>query len=204
MKKRKVNYLQDYTEKPYDRCLECDHLGKDCDGPNFEAMTLERWCEWCRERKDFLNWTNSYIAERSGTSEPTVERIMAGSVGKDIKLSTASAISKVLVNGSWGQYPCAMAAMHGDNDTESEKLLEYRAEITRLRDELTQTRLERQSAVKHVEEVQQEKVDYFKNQLSETKTLLNKYRFLTFALFAVLFLLVLVVAMLPNFGWFRY
>ena len=29
---------------------------------------------------------------------------------KDIRLSTIGCIIKVLVNGSWGQYPCAMAA----------------------------------------------------------------------------------------------
>ena len=100
-------------EKPYNMCVNCAHIGKNCDGPNFLAMEMPRLCEWCRLRKDYLHnldskWTNAYIAEQSGISKVSVDRFLSGNVD-DLKISTISRILKVLVNGSWGQYPCAMA-----------------------------------------------------------------------------------------------
>lgn len=108
-------------EKPYNRCLNCESIGKKCDGPNFLAMTAERRSEWMRLRKEYLHslepdkWTNAYIAEVSGVSKVTVARVFSGDT-KDIRISTIEAILKVLVNGSWGQYPCAMG---GDVEPET-------------------------------------------------------------------------------------
>lgn len=101
---------QSLEEKPYNLCLNCVHIGKHCDGPNFLAMSTERWSEWCRIRKDYLGWTSARVAELSGVSKITVDRIMAGNV-KDLRNTTMQAVTKALVNGSWGQYPCAMAAL---------------------------------------------------------------------------------------------
>ncbi|MBQ4157253.1 MAG: hypothetical protein IJD86_03800 [Clostridia bacterium] len=72
-------------------------------------MDIERWCEWCRLRKEFLGWKNAYIADRAQISKISVDRVMQGNV-KDLRISTMQAITKVLVNGTWGQYPCVMAA----------------------------------------------------------------------------------------------
>ena len=78
-------------------------------------MEIQRLSEWCRLRKEYLHrkdlkWTNAYIAEKSGVSEKTIYRFLSGNID-DIKISTAALILKVLVNGTWGQYPCALAAM---------------------------------------------------------------------------------------------
>ena len=96
-------------EKPYNMCLDCRYIGKSCDGPNFLAMSMERWSEWCRLRKEYLGWTNAHIAEVSEISKASVDRALGGS-SKDIRISTMAAITRVLVNGTWGQYPCTMAA----------------------------------------------------------------------------------------------
>ena len=101
---------QTLEEKPYNACVTCAHIGKNCDGPNFLAMATERWCEWCHLRKDYLNWTNAIIAEKAGISKISVDRIMSGNV-KDLRNTTMQAVTKALVNGSWGQYPCAMASV---------------------------------------------------------------------------------------------
>ena len=98
------------AEKPYNMCINCDHLGNACDGPNFLAMSTERWCEWCRIRKEYLELTNADIAETSGVSLVSVGRIMSGAA-KDVRLTTMQAITKVLVNGTWGTHPCAMKAL---------------------------------------------------------------------------------------------
>lgn len=92
----------------YDLCLKCRYLGDGCDGPNTLSMTLDRWCEWCKDLKKVRSLTNADISEQSGISLTTIDRIMAGNAPKDIKRSTASDINRVLV-GSEGQWPCAMA-----------------------------------------------------------------------------------------------
>lgn len=101
---------QSLESKPYNVCIDCVHIGKDCDGPNFLAMSTERWCEWCHLRKEYLGWTNAQVAAASGLSEISVARIMSGS-SKDPRFNTMQAITKALINGTWGQYPCAMAAL---------------------------------------------------------------------------------------------
>lgn len=110
-----------YEEKPYNRCIDCRYIGKRCDGPDFLAMEIPRLCEWARLRKAYLTsqdkkWTNNYIAEQADISRATADRFFAGDID-DLKFTTASRILKVLVNGTWGQYPCTMAA---DNDSDND------------------------------------------------------------------------------------
>lgn len=100
-------------EKPHNICISCSRIGQSCDGPNFLAMTVDRWCEWCRLRRDFLNWKNQTIADKSGVSKISVDRIMSGDV-KDLRITTMQAVTKALVNGVWGQSPCVLV-------TETEK-----------------------------------------------------------------------------------
>ena len=96
-----------FEEDPYNRCIRCPHIGKKCDGPNFLAMSSERWSQWCRLRKEYLGWTNAHLADISDISKVSVDRVLSGNV-KDIRTSTLHAITEALVDGSWGQYPCAM------------------------------------------------------------------------------------------------
>lgn len=100
-------------EKPYNICISCPKLGKSCDGPNFLAMSIDRWCEWCKLRRDYLGWKNQKIEAISGVSLPTINRIMRGDA-KDQRIGTIQAVTKALVNGAWGQSPCVLV-------TETEK-----------------------------------------------------------------------------------
>ena len=100
-------------EKPYNICVSCARLGDTCDGPNFLAMTVDRWCEWCHLRRDFLKWKNQTIADKSGISKISVDRIMAGDV-KDLRITTMQAVTRALVDGVWGHSPCVLV-------TETEK-----------------------------------------------------------------------------------
>lgn len=94
-------------EKPYNICISCPKIGQTCDGPNFLAMPVERWCEWCHLRRDHLKWKNQTLAEKAGVSKMSVERIMACDV-KDLRITTMQAVTKALVNGAWGQSPCVL------------------------------------------------------------------------------------------------
>jgi transcriptional regulator with XRE-family HTH domain len=100
-------------EKPYNICISCPKLGQTCDGPNFLAMSIERFCEWCRLRRDFLEWKNQKVADKANVSKISVERIMNGD-SKDLRITTMQAVAKALVNGVWGQSPCVLV-------TETEK-----------------------------------------------------------------------------------
>ena len=126
---------QTLEEKPYNMCVICAHIGKRCDGPNFLAMSIERWCEWCKLRKRHLGWTSDHVAELANVSKVSVDRVMQGDV-KDMRITTMQAITKALVNGTWGQYPCVMAATGMDESAaataQCKKLFE---EIDKLKDE---------------------------------------------------------------------
>ena len=113
--KRKVNM----TDKPYNRCLNCQHrIEKRCDGPRTSAMTLERWCEFMRAMKEANGLSNAEVAEKSGVSIKTIERIMAMNCDQDIMRETARRIEDAII-GSSNQYPCYLAFVETlPNDTE--------------------------------------------------------------------------------------
>lgn len=107
--------------KPYNQCIKCAHIGIKCDGPNVVAMSKERFCEWCRQRKEELGWSNAKLAEIAEVSKPTVDRILSGKI-PGLNAETMSTITCALVyghacpNDNWGKYPCAMAAMKQDGE----------------------------------------------------------------------------------------
>ena len=98
----------DFSAKPYNRCLSCPHRQIRCDGPRTSAMDLHRWCEFMRDMKEINGLTNAYIAEQSGVSIKTIERLMALNSDQDIMRETARRIEDVIV-GSSNQYPCYLA-----------------------------------------------------------------------------------------------
>lgn len=100
-------------EKPHNICISCPRIGQTCDGPNFLAMTIDRFCEWCKLRRDYLGWKNQLVADKASVSRISVDRIMAGD-SKDLRITTMQAVARALVNGTWGQSPCVLV-------TETEK-----------------------------------------------------------------------------------
>ena len=98
-----------FAEKPYNQCLTCDHRAeKRCDGPRTSAMPLQRWCEFMRSMKEANGLSNAEVAERSGVSIKTIERIMAQNCDHDIMRETARLIEDAII-GSSNQYPCYLA-----------------------------------------------------------------------------------------------
>lgn len=71
-------------------------------------MKLERWCEFMRDMKIANGLTNAEIAERSGVSIKTIERIMAINCASDIMRETCRLIEDAII-GSSNQYPCYLA-----------------------------------------------------------------------------------------------
>ena len=149
-------------EKPYNICISCPRIGQTCDGPNFLAMSVERWCEWCRLRRDFLKWKNAEIAEKSGLSKISIDRIMYGDV-KDLRITTMQAVSKALVNGVWGQSPCVLVT-----ETEKEIYVDNPAIVAQcqhLQNTIEHLSVEYQAELATVRAEAQQKIDFLQKQI---------------------------------------
>lgn len=124
----------DPADKPYNRCLNCQHrTEKRCDGPRTSAMPLERWCEFMRLLKEANRLTNQEIADRSGVSIKTIERIMAINCDQDIMRDTARRIEDAII-GSSNQYPCYLAFEETVPES-NEKLNDALRELERVLDD---------------------------------------------------------------------
>lgn len=156
-------------EKPYNTCIDCKHIGKNCDGPNFLAMEMTRLSEWCRLRKEYLHdsdqkWTNAFIAEKAAISKISVDRFLSGHV-EDLKMSTAARIVRVLVNGSWGQYPCAMVEI-ADKETVYVDNPDLRDKISKLETQLEKQEAAHKEIIAEVRSDNQKKINFLKEQVA--------------------------------------
>jgi transcriptional regulator with XRE-family HTH domain len=61
-----------------------------------------------RDMKEANGLTNAYIAEKSGVSVKTIEKLMAQNSDQDIMRETARRIEDAII-GSSNQYPCILA-----------------------------------------------------------------------------------------------
>lgn len=149
-------------EKPYNICVSCSRIGQTCDGPNFLAMSVERWCEWCKLRRDYLGWKNQTVADKAKVSKVSVDRIMTGDV-KDLRITTMQAVSKALVNGTWGQSPCVLV-------TEAEKDI-YQdnpvilAQCQQLQNTLDSLSNDCKKELKSIREEAERKIEFLKRQI---------------------------------------
>ena len=126
-------------------------------------MSVERWCEWCRFRKDFLGWKNSYIAEKAGVSKMSVDRIMAGDV-KDLRITTMQAVTRALVNGTWGQSPCVLVT-----ETEKEIYVDNPvivAQCQHLQNSLDKLSEDYRAELAYVREEAQNKINFLRDQVA--------------------------------------
>ncbi len=132
---KKFRALYD-ENKPYNICLSCPHLGTSCDGPNFLAMSFERWVEWCTIRADQLDMTHADIAAQAGIAKGTVDSILSGRSG-DVRRETMAAITHALTGDCWGQYPCHdLYTAQRDTADLADDLNDANEEISRLKAEL--------------------------------------------------------------------
>lgn len=198
-----------HAERPYNRCVDCTHIGKRCDGPNFLAMDIHYFCEWSRARKDYLHsqdtkWTNAYVADAANVSKKTVDRLFAGALD-DLKLSTAAQIIQVLVDGTWGEYPCAMDSLNEDGSAER---------CEQLQAALDNAKAAHDAELAKVRAFERSRIDYLKEQvkfkeeqlLAKDKLLGERYGFMrrkdktiaTLAVFLTLAVLIIITALVID------
>ena len=94
-------------EKPFNKCLNCEYLGNGCSGPNLNAMSVERACEFLQIRRVQLGYSYQKTADLACLSLVTVKRILTGKV-KDPSFLSMQALTFALVADPEGKYPCAM------------------------------------------------------------------------------------------------
>lgn len=157
-------------EKPYDICLQCPFIRESCDGPNILAMDYPRWAEWARERIKQIEVSRQEIAEISGLSVSTLASALSGS-GYDIKTDTMRRVTKAIIGGCWGQYPCHFASllMKGvdlEDNEDGKKVSELEAEIEQLRAELKKETESTEARIQEAKKEAQTKIDYLKEQVN--------------------------------------
>lgn len=151
-------------EKPYNICISCPKIGQICDGPNFLAMPIERFCEWCRLRRDYLGWKNQFVADKASVSKVSVDRIMAGD-SKDLRITTMQAVAKALVNGVWGHSPCVLVT-----ETEKEIYVDNPvivAQCQHLQNTLEALSEDYKKEMDYVREEAQKKIDFLMEQVKK-------------------------------------
>lgn len=162
---------RNWASKPYNKCLSCHHRGIKCDGPRTSAMTLERWCEFMRDMKDIAGMSNQDVADESGVSLKTVERLMAGRVDQDIRRDTARAIENVII-GSSNQYPCYMESDYGDTQKLSQAMLELERAVNDNKDYrkiLDDIHNSYNAEMERIREDARSKLDYLLTQISRQR-----------------------------------
>lgn len=149
-------------ERPHNVCVSCSRIGQTCDGPNFLAMSVERWCEWCKLRRDFLGWKNQKVADIAKVSKISVDRIMAGDV-KDLRITTMQAVTKALVNGAWGQSPCVLVTeTEKDIYMDNPAILAQCQQLQRTLDSVSEEIKKEQS---YIHEEAERKIEFLKRQI---------------------------------------
>lgn len=93
--------------KPFNRCLHCDFMGNGCSGPNLNAMTVERACEFLQIRRVQKKYSYQKTADLCGLAPVTVKRILTGKI-KDPSFLSMQALTFVLIADPKDKYPCAM------------------------------------------------------------------------------------------------
>ena len=160
----------------FERCLKCTYLGNGCDGPRTSSMSTERWCEFVFMLKKLRGYTNTRIAESTGISEASVERIMAGTYPKDIRRSTAGAIEDFLI-GSKGHYPCAMDSapvVYQDTPETLAKLERLRTDKQMLQHTIEAMQASTEHEIALVREEMQRTIDFLMGELDKKDKRIEK------------------------------
>lgn len=156
--------------KPYDLCLHCEFLEESCDGPNIVAMEYTRWIEWANKLAHQRGLTRAQIAEQSGVPKSTIDSVLSGRTS-DIRHSTLQAITRTVVGGCWGRYPCHLASLLMQSEelrvdeqiaALKKELEEERGKNADLRNQLHEAKSLHEKELATVREDAQRKTDWLK------------------------------------------
>lgn len=201
-------------EKPFNKCLNCEYLGNGCSGPNLNAMTVERACEFLQIRRVQLGYSYQKTADLSALSLVTVKRILTGKI-KDPSFLSMQALTFALIADPEGKYPCAMEHFTEEAEQAVAACKVAQAELAQKERELSE---ERDKVAYREERIKayQHQIEFKESQmLSKDKLLEERYDFLKlkdryitilaallFIAIAVIITALLVDRMNPDVGFF--
>ncbi len=117
------------SDKPFNKCFNCNSFRNGCSGPNLGVMGVARCCEFLQMTRIFIRYTYQKVADETtklgiGLSLATVKRILTGKITNPDFVSI-TALSIVLLGDPNGKYPCAIPNMlsNVDNDTKLKNAL---------------------------------------------------------------------------------
>ena len=137
---------RDFSNKPYYRCFVCHRFRKECGGRPTRDMSLQEWCEYMRDIRDYFGLTNEDITELADSSDGTTEKIMSANPKQDVMRGTARRYEQAII-GPVGEFTCYLDYNHELVDQVDELL----AEITTLRDEVAYWRMENDRKAKIID-----------------------------------------------------
>lgn len=164
-----------YTPGAYDKCIVCQFRGHGCDGPRTTSMSVDRWCMLMRRLKEEAGYTNEEVADGTGISLKTVQKIMAGSVETDLRASTMTAIEGFLF-GTSGTYPCPLELIPEQEATAALKkeLAEALEELENAKRALEDMRVAHHKELDAVRADAQKKIDYLKLENDRKSAMIDK------------------------------
>lgn len=164
----------DFSVKPHNRCLQCPHRKVHCSGPRTAPMELARWCEFMRDMREVNGLTNAYIANESGVSVKTIERLLAPNAHpeQDIMRETARRIENAIV-GSSSQYPCILAFEESVSD-DAPKLKAALLELEQMQSVRDAARREVAHLLSQIERMQLE-IDFLRIENDRKAKIIDKF-----------------------------
>lgn len=135
----------------YEKCIKCDHLGKECI-PNLYIMSITEVRDWLKKVKEEKGWSNAHLAEESGIPKGTIDSNFSKKSGKisDVNYSTFAPVITALI-GCDKALPC-------------ERQCADRLDI-----ELKHLEAENLELKKNIDELKEEldsRISYFKEQMA--------------------------------------
>lgn len=159
----------DFADKPYYKCLVCSHFSEKRCGIPLSRLALEDWCICIRVVKEAKHLTNAYVAEKSGVSIKTIEKIVALNCDQDIRRDTARRIEDAV----FGE-PCDVVCyleMADSVPEASEKLNTAMIDLERalsdnedIRKAMDNVQITHAAEMQAIRDDYQQKIDYLREQ----------------------------------------
>ena len=159
----------DFADKPYYKCLVCSHFSEKRCGIPLSRLPLEDWCICIRVVKEAKHLTNAYVAEKSGVSIKTIEKIVALNCEQDIRRDTARRIEDA-VFGDPCDVVCYLEIANSVPEA-SEKLNTAMIDLERalsdnedIRKAMDNVQITHAAEMQAIREEDQKKIDYLREQ----------------------------------------
>lgn len=112
----------------YEKCLSCNQLGANCDGPNLlmlDGVELGQWMNELRKRRPGMTYDRTSAG--AGVSKTAVYNFLTGT-HPDCRLDTVRPVAKLLIGGDCDDNPCGNVS-NSEKAAYEERIHQYEAEI---------------------------------------------------------------------------